>query len=69
MVEVESLIDVHGASLTFQGVQHWVFYVDGNPSGRYEARPQGLLGSLRSDDGNVIDNATNQWFDWLNEEK
>ena len=28
-----------------------------------------LLGSLRSDDGNVNDNATNQWFDWLNEEK
>ena len=30
---------------------------------------QVLLGSLRSDDGNVNDNATNQWFDWLNEEK
>ena len=27
------------------------------------------LGSLRSDDGNVNDNATNQWFDCLNEEK
>ena len=27
------------------------------------------LGSLRSNDGNVNDNATNQWFDWLNEEK
>ena len=27
-----------------------------------------LLGSLRFDDGNVNDNATNQWFDWLNEE-
>ena len=26
-----------------------------------------LLGSLRNDDGN--DNATNQGFDWLNEEK
>ena len=25
--------------------------------------------SLRFDDGNVNDNATNQWFDWLNEEK
>ena len=28
-----------------------------------------LLGSLRFDDGNVNDNATNQWFDWLNKEK
>ena len=28
-----------------------------------------IIGSLRSDDGNVNDNATNQWFDWLNEEK
>ena len=27
------------------------------------------LGSLRFDDGNVNDNATNQWFHWLNEEK
>ena len=27
------------------------------------------LGSLRSDDGNVNGNATNQLFDWLNEEK
>ena len=27
------------------------------------------LGSLRFDDGNVNDNATSQWFDWLNEEK
>ena len=27
------------------------------------------LGSLRFDDGNVNDNATNQWFDWLNEEE
>ena len=28
-----------------------------------------LIGSLRFDDGNVSDNARNQWFDWLNEEK
>ena len=27
------------------------------------------LGSLRFDDGKVNNNATNQWFDWLNEEK
>ena len=27
------------------------------------------IGNLRFDDGNVNDNATNQWFDWLNEEK
>ena len=26
-------------------------------------------GSLRNDDGNSNVNATNQWFDWLNEEK
>ena len=31
--------------------------------------PDHLLGSLRFDDGNVNDNATNQWFHWLNEEK
>ena len=31
--------------------------------------PRFLVGSLRFDDGNVNDNATNQWFDWLNEEK
>ena len=28
-----------------------------------------LLASLRFDDGNVNDNTTNQWFDWLNKEK
>ena len=28
-----------------------------------------IIGSLRFDDGNVNDNVTNQWFDWLNEEK
>ena len=28
-----------------------------------------ILLSLRFDDGNVNDNATNQWFDWLNQEK
>ena len=27
------------------------------------------LGSLRNDDGNGDDKATNQCFDWLNEEK
>ena len=27
------------------------------------------IGSLRFDEGNVNDNTTNQWFDWLNEEK
>ena len=27
------------------------------------------LGNLSFDDGNINDNATNQWFDWLNEEK
>ena len=32
-------------------------------------RASSLLGSLRFDDGNINDNATNQWFDWLNEEK
>ena len=28
-----------------------------------------MIASLRSDYGNVNDNATNQWSDWLNEEK
>ena len=28
-----------------------------------------ILGNLRFDDGNINDNATNQLFDWLNEEK
>ena len=32
------MIDVHYASLTSQGVQHRVFYRDGNPS-RYQPRP------------------------------
>ena len=27
------------------------------------------INNLRFDDGNVNDNATNQWFDWSNEEK
>ena len=27
------------------------------------------IGSLRFHDGNVNENATNQWFDWLNAEK
>ena len=34
------MIDVHYASLTSQGVQHRVFYLDGHPS-RYP-RPTGL---------------------------
>ena len=28
-----------------------------------------ILASLRFDDGSINDNATNQLFDWLNEEK
>ena len=35
------MIDVHYASLTSQGVQHRVFYLDGHPS-RYQPRPTGL---------------------------
>ena len=35
------MIDVHCASLTSQGVQHSVFYLDGHPS-RYQPRPTGL---------------------------
>ena len=35
------MIDVHYASLTSQGVQHWVFYLHGHPS-RYQPRPTGL---------------------------
>ena len=34
------MIDVHYASLTSQGVQHRVFYLDGHPS-RYQPRPTG----------------------------
>ena len=41
VVEVEGVIDVHYASLTSQGVQHRVFYLDGHPS-RYQPRPTGL---------------------------
>ena len=41
LVEVEGVIDVHYASLTSQGVQHRVFYIDGHPS-RYQPRPTGL---------------------------
>ena len=36
------MIDVHYASLTSQGVQHRVFYLDGHPS-RYQAHPTGLI--------------------------
>ena len=35
------MIDVHYASLTSQGVQLRVFYLDGHPS-RYQPRPTGL---------------------------
>ena len=28
-----------------------------------------IIESLRNDDGNGDENITNQWFDWLNEEK
>ena len=41
VVEVEGVIDVHCASLTSQGVQHRVFYLDDHPS-RYQLRPTGL---------------------------
>ena len=41
VVEVEGVIDVHYASLTYQAVQHGVFYLDGHPS-RYQPRPTGL---------------------------
>ena len=34
------MIDVHYASLTSQGVQHRVFYLDGHPY-RYQPRPTG----------------------------
>ena len=42
VVEVKGVIDVHYASLTFQGGQHRVFYLDGHPS-RYQPRPTGLI--------------------------
>ena len=35
------MIDVYYASLTSQGVQHRVFYLDGHPS-RYQPHPTGL---------------------------
>ena len=41
VVEVEGVTDVHYASLTSQGVQHRVFYLDGQLS-RYQPRPTGL---------------------------
>ena len=41
VVEVEGVIDVDYAGLTFQGVQHRVFYRDGHPS-RYQPRQTGL---------------------------
>ena len=41
VVEVEGVIDVRYASLTSQGVQHRVLYLDGHPS-RFQPRPKGL---------------------------
>ena len=41
VVEVEGMIGVHYASLTSQGVQHRVFYLDGQLS-RYQPRPTGI---------------------------
>ena len=41
VVEVNGMTDIHYASLTSQGVQHKVFYLDGHPS-RYQPRPKGL---------------------------
>ena len=38
--KVKGVIDIHYASLTSQGVQHRVFYLDGHPS-RYQPRPTG----------------------------
>ena len=35
------MIEVHDASLTSQGVQHRVLYLDGQPS-RYQPCPKGL---------------------------
>ena len=42
VVEVEGVIEVHYASLTSQGVQHGLFYLDDHPS-RYQPRPKGLI--------------------------
>ena len=41
VVEVEGEIHVRYASLTSQGVQHRVFYLNGHPS-RYQPCPTGL---------------------------
>ena len=41
MVEVEGVIEIYYASLTSQGVQHRVFYLDGHPS-REQPHPTGL---------------------------
>ena len=43
------MIDVHYASLTSQGVQHRVFYLDGHPSIIYQPRPKGLTSVNRRD--------------------
>ena len=44
------MIDVHYASLTSQGVQHRVFYLDGHPS-RYQPHPTGLNFSEQTETG------------------
>ena len=41
VIEVKGVIDVHYASLTSQGVQHRVIYLDGHTS-RYQPRPTGF---------------------------
>ena len=41
VVELEAVIDVHYASLTSHGVQHRVFYLDGQPS-RHQPHSTGL---------------------------
>ena len=46
------MIDVHYASLTSQGVQHRVFYLDGHPS-RYQPRPTGLFTRVESSQTNL----------------
>ena len=44
VVEVEGMIDVHCTSLTSQGVEQRVFYLDGHPS-RYQPRPTEQTGT------------------------
>ena len=65
----------------FQGVFLLIISLSPRFTGQFSCNKHGILGhpsqltvgSLRFDDGNVNDNvndnATNQWFHWLNEEK